>query len=299
MWLALGAFSPYVSGSSHSITVTLTGAHGLITVDAVRLVEVGPVTQYGYDASGNNTSVTDPNGNTTNYTYDSLNRLFQETDPTVDSTTPVTTYTYNPLGWLTSTTDPMDRTTTYFYDSVGNQIGEVEPGEAGGLLGQYYLPGGDVTSIPDFSTPTPDHTREDSDIDFSPVSANFNGYSDLDSDFAVRWTVQSILLPRELLHMISISPPPMAQNSLSTVKPSSMWAIPMARSTSIKAGIRSRLIILTTPAIPASCSNISTRRQPGSRSRHSLVSDLAIIVRRRQSDAHLDRSAGQRHELRL
>lgn len=189
MWDALGAFSPYVSGS-HSLTVTLsdTGGGGL-TVDAVRLVEVGPVTQYSYDASGNERSVTDPNGNVTQYQYNGLNQLTQETDPIPAGATlpPITTYKYNSMGWLTSTTDPMDRTTSYLYDELGHQSGTVDPAAPQGLLAQYYL---GYEFYLDYPQPI-DHTGEDSQIDFSPTSGAFDDYSDLTtsaSGFSARWT---------------------------------------------------------------------------------------------------------------
>ena len=63
---------------------------------------LGQTTSYGYDAQGNLTQVTDPNGLATNKAYDALNRLVQTTDPKGA----VTSFRYDLKGRLSSVTDP-------------------------------------------------------------------------------------------------------------------------------------------------------------------------------------------------
>ena len=58
-------------------------------------------TEYGYDSEGNISSVTDPNGYTTYYGYDGLNRLIEVTQPVIAATT----YHYDAHGNLESVTD--------------------------------------------------------------------------------------------------------------------------------------------------------------------------------------------------
>ena len=58
----------------------------------------------------------------------------------------------------------------------------------GGLRGEYYLPGGDVVNFPNFDSLTPVHTRIDANIDYPSVNADFAGFTDLDDQFAVRWS---------------------------------------------------------------------------------------------------------------
>jgi YD repeat-containing protein len=76
------------------------------------------VTQYFYDAFGNNVKTIDAQGNTTLSTYDHFgNRLTQ-----VDGNGGVTTNTYDAENRLVSTTDALGNTTLNFYDAVGNRI---------------------------------------------------------------------------------------------------------------------------------------------------------------------------------
>ena len=71
-------------------------------------------TQYGYDAEDNLTSVTDPNGNVTTYSYDDFHRLQKQVSPV----TGTTTYSYDEAGNLTSTTDANAATTARTYDAL-------------------------------------------------------------------------------------------------------------------------------------------------------------------------------------
>jgi len=80
-------------------------------------------TEYGYDSEGNIASVKDPNGNTTYYAYDPLNRLISVTQP--GSVT--TTYTYDTHGNLTAVTDANGNATTYGCDDMGRLVSTTSP----------------------------------------------------------------------------------------------------------------------------------------------------------------------------
>ncbi len=62
---------------------------------------------------------TDPNNNTTTYTYDTNKNITSKTDPDGSATT----YTYDDSGNMTSTTDALNQTTTYTYNTYGQVTG--------------------------------------------------------------------------------------------------------------------------------------------------------------------------------
>ncbi len=74
----------------------------------------------GQAIAGNLGSLTDPMGNTTQWSYDAQNRLTSETDA-LDNTK---TFAYDPAGNLSQYTDADGRANTYQYDSAGNVSGE-------------------------------------------------------------------------------------------------------------------------------------------------------------------------------
>jgi YD repeat-containing protein len=75
-----------------------------------------------FNSDGYQTSWTDRNDNTTDYTYDSGGKLKTITDPTGKTTT----FNYN-NGRLQSITDPVGRTTTFQHDADGNLTSIKDP----------------------------------------------------------------------------------------------------------------------------------------------------------------------------
>ncbi|MBU7029817.1 MAG: RHS repeat protein [Theionarchaea archaeon] len=82
------------------------------------------LTQYTYDSSGNLTSFTDANGNTTFYEYDSLFGVTRVTYP--DST--VETFSYDAAGNVLSRTDA-DGTTEFTYNAISQLLSAQYPNQ--------------------------------------------------------------------------------------------------------------------------------------------------------------------------
>jgi RHS repeat-associated protein len=101
------------------------------------------VTEYQYDAVGNQTQVTDTFGRVTTYQYDADNRLTAMTDPAGNTTT----YAYDAAGNRTSMTDPLNRTTTYVYDTLNRLTSTTDP--LGHTTTTAYNPDGTVASTAD------------------------------------------------------------------------------------------------------------------------------------------------------
>ena len=97
------------------------------------------VTRYSYDAQSNRLTVQEPNGNTTSYAYDALNRQVKMTNAAGDMTLTsydensnvktvtapnlnVTTNTYDALDRLIQVDDSIGRVANYTYDAVGNRL---------------------------------------------------------------------------------------------------------------------------------------------------------------------------------
>jgi RHS repeat-associated protein len=75
---------------------------------------LGNSTIYHYDGVGNQTSVTDPNGNMPTYVYDSRNRLIEVVEPL----SVTVSYTYDGSGNQQTVTDALGHTTTTLYDAL-------------------------------------------------------------------------------------------------------------------------------------------------------------------------------------
>ena len=87
------------------------------------------VTKYGYNTSGQQTSVTDANGNTWSYAYNLLGQQTSVTDPGTGTAgasgqAGTTKYTYDPDGNVMSVTDPMNNVITYAYDALNRKTAE-------------------------------------------------------------------------------------------------------------------------------------------------------------------------------
>lgn len=72
--------------------------------------------------TGNELSSTDPNGFTTYYSYDKLNRLLTVTYPTVGGQTAFTQYTYNDKNNFVTMTDPNGNVAKQYFDGLGRSI---------------------------------------------------------------------------------------------------------------------------------------------------------------------------------
>ncbi len=134
-------------------------------------------TTYGYDADGNQTSMSDPSGTTTGYSYDHLGRRVQTTLPSVplyDGTTAapvqttaydaegnvvqevdgnggVTQSSYDPLGRLVSSTSAVSGTQLITYTATGKAA---EQDEVGNLTRYAYDGAGRLTMVTDPLTGT-------------------------------------------------------------------------------------------------------------------------------------------------
>jgi YD repeat-containing protein len=101
-----------------------------------------PVTQYAYDKAGNVIAVTEPSGQTTQFTYDARNRRVSATLPDPFVVPPSggssggatdlnrlkaelrTSWAYDAAGQLIFETDADGSVTTYQYDALGRKIHE-------------------------------------------------------------------------------------------------------------------------------------------------------------------------------
>ncbi|MGW3172997.1 LamG-like jellyroll fold domain-containing protein [Streptomyces sp. NPDC001153] len=98
---------------------------------------IHPLTFYGYDTFGDQTSVDDPDGNITTYTYDADGERVATsgaayTPPgSTTSITPTVTAQYNAAGNITAATDGNGNSSSYTYDQFGNLAQAVQPAVSG------------------------------------------------------------------------------------------------------------------------------------------------------------------------
>jgi RHS repeat-associated protein len=97
-------------------------------------------TTYGYDAAGNLASVVNPNGLTTTYTYNLLNRLTRMATTSANSAVAAYQYTLGAAGNRTGVAELSGRTVGYGYDDVYRLTSETIVGSAeqsGAISYQY------------------------------------------------------------------------------------------------------------------------------------------------------------------
>jgi RHS repeat-associated protein len=103
----------------------------------------GTTEKFSYDSSNNLLTVTDPRGNITTNSYNGSNEVLTTTNPlggvttntwasgllqtTTDPLAHTTSYGYTTARQLKTVTDPLNEVTTYAYDSAGNQITVTDP----------------------------------------------------------------------------------------------------------------------------------------------------------------------------
>jgi RHS repeat-associated protein len=94
-------------------------------------------TTYGYDAYGNRTSITSPNGNVTTIVFDSTYNTFIQSKSQVGENGKVlaSTFAYSPqFGELLSHTDENNTMLSQALDGLGRMIGKTGPNPAGGTI---------------------------------------------------------------------------------------------------------------------------------------------------------------------
>jgi RHS repeat-associated protein len=84
---------------------------------------LGNVTQFTYNSTGNLTSSLDPNGHLTKYSYNSFGQITQLTDPTGAAVT----FSYDAFGNLSSSTNALGNTSSFIYDAVSRLTQSVDP----------------------------------------------------------------------------------------------------------------------------------------------------------------------------
>jgi RHS repeat-associated protein len=148
-----GNTATYENDEAGRTVVTTGPAVAAQTGNGAAAVTAAPVTTVGYDTFGNETQTEDAEGNVTTYGYDADGQQVSVTSPSYTppgSSTPAnptSTTTYDTLGQVSSETDALGNTTTYGYDQLGDETSETDPG--GGVTTYTYGPAGEQTSVTD------------------------------------------------------------------------------------------------------------------------------------------------------
>lgn len=109
-------YDAYGQGLTKKVEARAASGNLLATPEAI--------TTYTFDTFGNSVSVTNPEGNNTEYLdFDARGFATKMKDPRGN----VSTMSYNPLGWQLSDTNALGHTSTYGYDKVGNRITMTDP----------------------------------------------------------------------------------------------------------------------------------------------------------------------------
>jgi RHS repeat-associated protein len=120
------------NGTAATTYTYQTGLSGHVADLTAKLTPQQRLWTFAYDANGNLTSVTDPDGNatsppsgfTTTYTYDSFGQLQTATDPNGN---PTSYANYDPNGYPQTITDALLKTTTFAYDVRGHVLSVTDP----------------------------------------------------------------------------------------------------------------------------------------------------------------------------
>ncbi|MCL4479607.1 MAG: RHS domain-containing protein [Deltaproteobacteria bacterium] len=115
------------------------------------------ITTYGYDGNGNMVIQTDPDGNTTNYQYNALNKLSQVIQY-ISSTNAQTAYIYNLQGDLITATDANGNNADYTYDDM-NRLVKVNSPDTG-ITRYWYDPNGNLIGKVDADNRTLNYTYD-------------------------------------------------------------------------------------------------------------------------------------------
>jgi RHS repeat-associated protein len=105
---------------------------------------VDAVTYSFYDPNSNPTKGIEPDGNSTTYAYDAVNRQIQMVQVETGDTT---TTTYDPFGNVHISTAPNGNVTTYGYDALNRRTSETD--SVGAVSTTSYDPVGNVTGMTD------------------------------------------------------------------------------------------------------------------------------------------------------
>ena len=151
-----------VSGGTATLVTTFTmlGTHSLTAVYGGDPPNTGSTSStlaesvlpgnltwvFGYDAEGNRTTVTNPLGNVTTNTYDSLQRATRvvQPPPTTSAASPTINVGYDGQDNVTSVQDPRSLTTTYTRDGLANTTNLASP-DSGSTAATYDAAGNLLT----------------------------------------------------------------------------------------------------------------------------------------------------------
>ena len=139
--------SKTVTANGSSRTWSYTYNNGLMATATNPRTDVNDTTAYGYDASGNLTSITNALSQVTTFSnYDGNGRVGLITDPNGQTTA----LTYSPRGWLMSrvvTAGNIVQTTSYTYDAAGQLTQVILPDST--TIGYTYDAAHRLTTIKD------------------------------------------------------------------------------------------------------------------------------------------------------
>ncbi|MEJ1231371.1 MAG: hypothetical protein WDM88_13155 [Galbitalea sp.] len=113
-------------------------------------------TTYGYDPSGQMTSMTDPAGNHWTWAFDVLGHQTSAVDPD----TGTTSTTYDDAGNVLTSTDARGQVLAYTYDALNRKTNEYSTSTSGSLLDSWVydtLAKGQLTSSTSYTGSTPGH----------------------------------------------------------------------------------------------------------------------------------------------